>query len=263
MGHHAPHRHGENMDAYARRLSASRWPPRAVRGGSAPPAPSARRSRQARPMMRSRSPDTPIAACTCARHLNHVEPAAAHVDEVGLQVDQATGCRVSGPRLAAEGHRRDVRRLGPKERAVARRDAPVEGAVGSAISSVRERVRRSDTRGQERACTRACGGRTFEHMGGGKGRPLTLLRPFKKSSLLSSSCSRLLREGAHGRTVMPAQHEGVGLTPPRTRLSISEVDRWEGRRESAAEVSRRRRNPRSVPQAHKVKSTNAQTWPEE
>ena len=179
--------------------------------------------------MRSRSPDTPIAACTCARHMNHVEPAATHVDEVGLQVDQATGCRVSGPHLAADGHRRDVRRLGPVERADDRRDAPVEGAVGSAISSVRERVGRSDARGQGRACTRAYGGRTFEHASGGKGRPLTPLRPCEKSSILSSSCSRLLREGAHGRTVMPAQHEGVGLTPHGTRLPIWDVSGWKGR----------------------------------
>ena len=50
----------------ARRRSASRKPPRAVRGGSAPPAPSTSRSRPARPKKMSSSPDTSIAACTCA-----------------------------------------------------------------------------------------------------------------------------------------------------------------------------------------------------
>ena len=155
------------------------------------------------------------------------DPRATRVP--GATTSKAACCPVSGRRLVAGDHRTKCHRLRPSDRAVDQRDAPVEGAGGSVLSSVRERIRRSGERGLERACARVGGDRALEHAGGGKGRPLTRHRRVEKSSKSSSSCPRRHREGARGRTLRPAQRERDGRTSQGTRLSICDGDRWKGR----------------------------------
>ena len=142
---------------------------------------------------------------------------------------QATNYCITGRQIAADSQWTKYHRLRPSDRAAHPRDAPVEGAGGSALSSVRARIRRSSERGLERACTRAGGDRALEHTGGGKGRPLTRLRRVEKSSKSSSSCPRRHREGARGRTLRPAQRERVGRTSQHTRFSLCDRDGWKGR----------------------------------
>ena len=141
---------------------------------------------------------------------------------------QATKCCVSGRQHAADKHWRKCHRLRPSDRAAPRRDAPMDGAGGSALSSVQERIRRSNEVGLARACARADGDRTLEHASGGKARPLTWLRRCKKSTYSSSSCSSRLRNDARGRTLRPAQRERVGRTSPDTRISIYDRPGWKG-----------------------------------
>ena len=142
---------------------------------------------------------------------------------------QATNYCITGRQIAADNHWTKCHRLRPSDRAAHLRDAPVEGAGGSALSSVQERIRRSGERGLERACARAGGDRALEHTGGGKERPLTRLRRVEKSSKSSSSCPRRHREGARGRTLRPAQRERVGRTSRPTRFSLCDRNGWQGR----------------------------------
>ena len=132
----------------------------------------------------------------------------------------------TGRQIAADSQWTKCHRLRPSDRAAHPRDAPVEGAGGSALSSDRARIRRSGERGLERACARAGGDRALEHTGGGKGRPLTRLRRVEKSSKSSSSCPRRHREGALGRTLRPAQRERVGRTSHHTRFSLCDRNGW-------------------------------------
>ena len=125
---------------------------------------------------------------------------------------QATNYCITGRQIAADNHWTKCHRLRPSDRAAHLRDAPVEGAGGSALSSVQERIRRSGDHGLERACARAGGDRALEHTDGGKGRSLTRHRRVEKSSNSSSSCPRRHREGARGRTLRPAQRERVERT---------------------------------------------------
>ena len=141
---------------------------------------------------------------------------------------QATNYCITGRQIAADNHWTKCHRLRPSDRAAHLRDAPVEGAGGSALSSVQERIRRSGDRGLERACARAGGDRALEHTGGGKERPLTRLRRVEKSSKSSSSCPRRHREGARGRTLRPAQRERDGRTSRVTRFSLCDRHGWKG-----------------------------------
>ena len=157
------------------------------------------------------------------------EPAAAHIDRIVLRVDQAASCRVPGRGPAARDRRQALRRLGRVSRAVGPRGAPVEGAVASALISVRESVGRSESRGQGGACEQVHGARSLEAAGGGKERPLTRLRRCKPASYSSSSCPRRLQEGARSRTLRPAQRDHLGLRSCDARLSICGRDGWKGR----------------------------------
>ena len=141
---------------------------------------------------------------------------------------QATKCCITGRQLAADTHWTKCHRLRPSDQATHPRDAPAEGAGGSALSSVRARIRRSSERGLERAYARAGGDRALEHTGGGKGRPLTRLRRVEKSSKSSSSCPRRHQEGARGHTLRPAQRERDGRTSSRTRISLYDRHGWKG-----------------------------------
>ena len=139
---------------------------------------------------------------------------------------QATNYCITGRQIAADNHWTKCHRLRPSDRAAHLRDAPVEEAGGSALSSVQERIRRSGDRGLERACARAGGDRALEHTGGGKGRSRTRHRRVEKSSKSSSSCPRRHREGARGRTLRPAQRERVGRKSRVTRFSLCDRDGW-------------------------------------
>ena len=150
----------------------------------------------------------------------------AHPPEAACACPQAADTHISALQIVAGNHAKQAHRLRPADRASQQRDAPVEGAGGSALSSVRERIRRSGERGLERACARAGGDRALEHTGGGKERPLTRLRRVEKSSKSSSSCPRRHREGARGRTLRPAQRERVERTSKATRFSLCDRNGW-------------------------------------
>ena len=174
-------------------------------------------------------------ADTCVKRLVECLQATAEASfaEVGAapvsRWVQATNYCITGRQIAADNHWTKCHRLRPSDRAAHLRDAPVEEAGGSALSSVQERIRRSGDRGLERACARAGGDRALEHTVAGKRRPLTRFRRIEKSSKSSSSCSRRHREGARGRTLRPAQRERNGRTSPDTRISIYDRLGWKGR----------------------------------
>ena len=116
--------------------------------------------------------------------------AAALVNATVLRGATAAGCRVFDRSLASGGHKKVLRPLDPSGAAVCRSGGSVEGAVDSALSSVRDKVWRGEAGGQGGAGRRAHGGRALKLTGGGKDQPLTRVRRVKKSSGLSSFSSR-------------------------------------------------------------------------
>ena len=101
-----------------------------------------------------------------------------------------SSCRVFDYTLGAGDHGKGLRHLGPSAAAADRCGGSVEGTVGSALSSVRDKVWRGEAGGQGGAGRRAHGGRALKLAGGGKDRPLTRVRRAEMSSGLSSFSSR-------------------------------------------------------------------------
>ena len=99
-------------------------------------------------------------------------------------------CRVFDCTFGAGDHWKGLRHLSPSASAVGRSGGSVEGAVDSALISVRDKVWRGEAGGQGGAGKRAHGGRALKLAGGGKDRPLTHVRRVETSSALSSFSSR-------------------------------------------------------------------------
>ena len=114
------------------------------------------------PFLRLSAPSGPRRRSHSSRRPWRPRPAAAFVDRTVLCAAKAAGCRVFGCDLAAGDHWRRLRHLGAAGVAVSRCGAPVEGAVGSALSSAREKVEKSEAAGQGWAGRRAQGGRALK-----------------------------------------------------------------------------------------------------
>ena len=149
-------------------------------GGEAGPAPSLSVWVASEAERRSRS----------ARRRLRPTHAAALVIATVLRDATAAGCRVFDCSLGAGDHWKGLRHLGPSAAAVGRCGGSVEGSVGSALISVRDKVWRGEASGQGGAGRHAHGGRALKLAGGGKDRPLTRVRRVKQSSGLSSFSSR-------------------------------------------------------------------------
>ena len=104
------------------------------------------------------------------------------VNRTALLSTSAANCRVFGCGIGAGDHGNGLRHLGPSAAAIDRCHRPVEGAVGSAVRRVRERVRRCEASGQGAAGWRARGGRALQLAGQGNGATLTGSRRPKKRS---------------------------------------------------------------------------------
>ena len=154
---------------------------------------------------------------------------ATLVNATVLRGATAADCRVFDCSLGAGDHWKGLSHLGPSVAAVGRSGGSVEGAVGSALSSVRDKVWRGEAGGQGGVCKRAHGGRALELAGRGKDRPLTRVRRAEKSSGLSSFSSRGLLDGVHGVTLKSAEVERLGFSKSVSRFSICDRDAGMGR----------------------------------
>ena len=125
-----------------------------------------------------------------ARRLLRPTHAATLVNATVLGAAITSSCRVFDCTLGAGDHGKGLRHLGPSAATADRCGGSVEGAVGSALISVRDKVWRGEAGGQGGAGRRAHGGRALKLAGGGKDRPLTRVRRAEKSSGLSSFSSR-------------------------------------------------------------------------
>ena len=125
-----------------------------------------------------------------ARRLLRLTHAATLMNATVLGAATTSTCRVFDRSLATGDHWNGLRQLSPSASAAGRCGGSVEGAVGSALISVRDKVWRGEAGGQGGAGRRAHGGRALKLAGGGKDRPLTRVRRAENSSGLSSFSSR-------------------------------------------------------------------------